>query len=352
MGVLRFPNAVSDVDKFISTFKMVYDELKTKENFSHDDARDALIKNGLVSSSGAIGQEAVKRSVRDDRSRDPLYNQLKMYSELYRMLGWYKPGTKNTNFNFTELAHYIGISENSIQKRIFEECLLSIVFPNPLVENIGGNIIRPFPIILELARQLGGVIVRDEIIVAVLSIQNDKKANTIKNQVNYIRGLRGSGKKLKKELALLAKETKTQINTLQNYTRFPLGGMLCTGWFERDSIKDIYERPLIGYRITKYGIEKANEYISLRDVRNNEIKEFSIEERGIFTLLSHYYFIERSGFDITSSKGMIELLEPKAVNIFKKLNVKSQSDIFYSPMQQGLTEEIDEANILEDKYSK
>ena len=101
MGVFRFSNAVSDIRKFIETYKVIYGELKETKNFTHDDATNTLIQHGLVSSSGAIGDEAINRSRRDDRSRDPLYNQLKMYSEIYRMLGWYHPGTKRTTFKIS-----------------------------------------------------------------------------------------------------------------------------------------------------------------------------------------------------------------------------------------------------------
>ena len=163
MGVLRFPNPGSDLKRFIRTFSFLYQELNGKVNFTHDDTRDALIKHALVSSSGAIGNEAIIRSTREDRSRDPLYNQLKMYSELYRMLGWLKPGTMNTNFNFTEISQYVAECDEQIQLNIFRECLLSIVFPNPLLENKSGNESRPFPIILKVADRLHDAIFRDEI---------------------------------------------------------------------------------------------------------------------------------------------------------------------------------------------
>jgi len=351
MGILRFPNAVSDVEKFIKTFATVYDELKTVRNFTHDQARDALIKNGLVSSSGAIGEEAVNRSVRDDRSRDPLYNQLKMYSELYRMLGWYKPGTQNTNFNFTELSNYVASSEDQLQMRIFEQCLLSIVFPNPLVENVGGNVLRPFSLILQLANNLDGFIFRDEIIVAILSLQNDRKAKSISDQINYLKGLRGSSKKLESELSKLAKATNTQINTLKNYTRFPLGGMSFTGWFERESVKNVYDKPVVGFRLTMHGGEKANQLKKLIDVRNEDLKGFPLEERGAFTLLAHYYFLDKCGFDISSLTQPIIELKNKSKSVLVKFNIQA-NEILYSPSQQSLAEEMDFANTLDEEYSK
>ena len=119
-GVFRFSNAVSDIRKFIATYQQLHHELKGTPNFTHDDATKALISHGLVSSSGAIGDEALRRSTREDRSRDPLYNQHKMYSEIYRMLGWYEPGTARTNFNFPEYGEYLLTSDERLLKKHFE----------------------------------------------------------------------------------------------------------------------------------------------------------------------------------------------------------------------------------------
>ena len=174
MAIFRFSNAVSDAKKIISTYKTIYNELSKAESFGHDDARDALVKNSLVSSSGAIGEEAIRRSVRDDRSRDPLYNQAKMYGEMFRMLGWYKPAQNRLNFRFTEIASYIADADEKTEKKIFEFNVYSITSPSPLVEIKGGNVLRPLPLILKLATLLDGYISRDEIILAVLTCLNDK----------------------------------------------------------------------------------------------------------------------------------------------------------------------------------
>ena len=68
MGIFRFSNAVSDIRKFIDTYKVFYDKLKDEVDFTHDKGVKVLIENGLASSSGAIGQEAIKRSKRENRS--------------------------------------------------------------------------------------------------------------------------------------------------------------------------------------------------------------------------------------------------------------------------------------------
>lgn len=351
MAILRFPNPGSDINKFISTFSTMYRALENTANFTHDDARDALIADGLVSSSGAIGLEAVRRSVRDDRSRDPLYNQVKMYSELYRMLGWLKPGTQNTNFNFTELSSYVADYPPELQRRLFEECLLSIVFPNPLVESKGGNIIRPFAFILKMASKLDNVIFRDEIIITTLNTSSDLIGNALEDAIDMVSALRGKAKDLLDRKAKLSVLTKIQQNTLENYTRFPLGSMKATGWFDSESVRGIYDKPLNGYILLPFGKEKVNQLSKMVDVRRESLAEFDLETRGAFTLLAHYAFLERCGFDITAVNETLPVMWDSASPILKHFGISNRQDIFYSPIQQGTTEEIDYANKLDEKLN-
>ena len=106
--MLRIPNPGSDLDSFVAIFKDLYDILGEMDDISLDDMTQALISRNQVTSQGAAGEEALRRSTRADRSRDPLYNQLKMYAECYRMLGWIHPNSKKLLFNFTLLGQVRG----------------------------------------------------------------------------------------------------------------------------------------------------------------------------------------------------------------------------------------------------
>ena len=139
MGVLRFPNPVSDVQKFVDVFRLLHGALADSENFGHDEIAKVLIETGQASSCGTVGDAALKRSTRADRSRDPLYNQAKMYSELFRMLGWLHCGTNSGHFVFSGVAKYI--ASEAFSSPLVQESLYSIVFPNPHVENRGGHVL-------------------------------------------------------------------------------------------------------------------------------------------------------------------------------------------------------------------
>ncbi len=77
--MLRFPNPVSTIDTFVSVYVAAFERLNGQA-VSLDDIVKAVVAANLATSSGYMGKEAVLRSTRDDRSRDSLYNQLKMYA--------------------------------------------------------------------------------------------------------------------------------------------------------------------------------------------------------------------------------------------------------------------------------
>ena len=75
--MLRFPNPGSTLENFIKIFVNLSNNL-SDYIFTLDDMVSITVNKGLASSSGFIGNEAIIQSTRKDRSRDPLYNQLKI----------------------------------------------------------------------------------------------------------------------------------------------------------------------------------------------------------------------------------------------------------------------------------
>jgi hypothetical protein len=351
-GVFRFSNAVSDIRKFIDTYKKIYEELKDVENFTHDDATEALIKHGLVSSSGAIGQEAVKRSKNDDRSRDPLYNQLKMYSEIYRMLGWYNPGTKNTNFIIPDYGEYIYEAENNLLLKHYELNVLHIVSPNPLVDIKGRNILRPFPLIVKILDKVGGFIHRDEIILTVLSCANDRAINCVDDAVDYINNLRGSKQRLVDAYQLLM--TEHGINSpdvFRNYTRFVMASLKYLGYAEPENRKGIYgDNAVRFYTQTDYGKEKALTLGEWKDIRHEDIEEFGLEERAAFCAYSIYHHLGAIGYDLSDAETMQDIQRFKEICevILSRFDLDAERGFLYFGYQEATKEERDYTSQLLD----
>jgi hypothetical protein len=333
MAVLRFPNPVSDVPKFVDVFRLLHQYLITP-NFGQDDIVKILIEQGQVSSCGTVGDDALARSTREDRSRDPLFNQAKMYSELFRMLGWIHPGTDQGHFVFSDIAPYI--ASERINSSLILESLYSIVFPNPHVETRSGNSIRPFAQILYMMRAMGGLLSRDELIISVLSLDDDRKPNAIENQVSEIKSIRGKLDRLLNRLTQTAEEAGIgQTNTLQNYTRFPLGVLRSTGWADSERVKGVYEKPHTMYRLTKEGNAFADDLMKKVDVRHAQLEAFDDAERAAFVLMSQYEQLRRAKFDVSAVLPYYPVLLKQCEPILKSIKQTSFDRILYSPFQQA-----------------
>jgi len=342
-GIFRFANPGSDIRKFISTYKVLYTKLKDTNDFTHDDGFETLIENSLVSSSGAIGKEAISRSRRDDRSRDPLYNQHKMYSELYRMLGWYEPGTMNTKFNIPEYGWYINEADDELSKKLFELNLFHIASPHPLTNIRGNNILRPFPLILKLLLNLDGIIQREEIIITVLACENDKNSDYLDQAVKKIRTIRGEDggrKRLKDNIDAIIKKHGISATTLGNYTRFIFGALKWLNLAQPVRKRGIYEGSIVMYELTNYGKTTAKELINKVDIRNDDIAIYTIEERAAFGLYSIYYHLEHLGYDLSDpeSKKDIKNLKEKCLNIIEAFDLVN-NDFLYFGNQEASAEE-------------
>jgi len=335
MAVLRFPNPVSNIEKFWETFRVLYSSLSDTVDFDHDSMTRVLVGHNLVTSRGAVGDEAIRRSFTPNRSRDPLYNQLKMYSELYRMLGWLHPGKDRTHFVMTHLGSYVGEATTWIDvKPLVKECILGITFPNPHVENRGGHRLRPFPLILRLMKACDGCVFRDELIISALSLSDDRKPDAVSTLKEKIMSIRGSYADLLEALESVA--DGLQNNTLRNYTRFPLGVLRSAGWATTVRDSSTYDRPMEAYRLTQIGKKEAIRLESMTDVRTEYLDEgmFSKEETINFVLLSHYSMLERAGYCLDSVESYISEVERKCKAILQRFGVEKRSGILFSPYQQ------------------
>lgn len=341
-GVFRFSNAVSDMTKIIQTYCSIYEHFYPTTSqgiyFGHREAYQFLASTGLASSLGAIGEEAIRRSEREDTSRDPLYNQHKMYSEIYRMLGWYEPGSMQTNFNLPEYGDYIAHSDSDTVAKLFAMNVLHIVSPNPLTNVRGGNILRPFPLILKLMGKLDGIISRDELILTVLACPNDRKENYIEDAAKRIRAIRSKGTtELRKEIVKLKAAVRVSSDdVLPNYTRFPIAALKWTNWVEGKKIKGIYPDKSVKFlEITKDGRNALDRVNAALDIRYEDLEHYSSEEKAAFVVWSNLFQLGKVGFNISEYSDVIDLLEQKAKAIFNDFHVKDYNELLFFGYQEA-----------------
>lgn len=340
-SLFRFSNAVSDITKFIQTYRCLYahfGNLPKNQYFDHDDAAEFLALNGLASSQGAVGEVALQRSRRPDRSRDPLYNQHKMYSEIYRMLGWYEPATRQTCFRMAEFGQYIYESKGEEERNLFALNTLHIASPNQMTEVKGQNVLRPFPMILKLAQRLDGYICRDEIILGVLACANDRQNDVLDQTAQRIARIRRCGKTaLDNEITILNKENGYSTPaTSQNYTRFPIAAMKWNGWAEGMSTNTIYKNVSVKFlKLTNEGVLLAKKLENTIDVRFEDIVRYSPREQAAFVAWSNMHQLSKLGYDLGEYSFIKEKLYQISSKIMTAFKINDDSDLLFFGYQES-----------------
>ncbi len=330
--MLRFPNPGSTIENLLHIYKVIYKELKELEFFDLDDISKTMTDALLAASSGYVGEEALERSTRDDRSLDPLYNQSKMYAEIFRSLGWIA-STEGTalNYVFTLLGEYAGES-NDIDP-IFEESILGIVYPNDILDSKSEISSRPFLSILKTLDQLGGYLYRDEMILGPMSY--DDNSNELTEMINNILLARPDFEKLKKMFSDASKSLGIQENTMQNYTRFPISVLEYCGWIEKESNKTVYSKTVKLMKLTEKGRQLVQDLDLYHDERIALFQKRKDKLKKAMTKLGFYQMLDRSGYDIESVLGDLQ----KYVDELNKAGVDEK--ILFSPYQTLKKNDVD-----------
>lgn len=326
--MLRFPNPGSDISAFVRTYQSLFRALHHQSGFTLDDISKALIASNLATSSGHIGQEALKRSTRPDRSLDPLFNQSKMYSELFRILGWIHPapGSKQ-RFVFSYLGAHIGLAESE-PTLLVKECLLGIAYPNPYVEIKGSNLVRPISLIMLTAVALDGRITRDEIILGPMDIDDDRHKDSIDEMIDRLRLLRANPSVVNDTLTAKAVDLGIQVNTLHNYTRFPLGVLRWAGWTRPERNSGLF------HVLTIEGMRLAVQLKNYYDIRTRDLKGFTDQEIDSFLQIATYRMLERAGYSLTELISELITLERNCHKVLSTLKIADTKLILFSPFQE------------------
>ena len=311
--MLRFPNPGSSLDNFLKIFNNLCLNLSEFE-FDLDDMVFVTVKKGFASSSGFVGTQAIKQSTRKDRSRDPLYNQLKMYSELYRHLGFIKSVPNNAlKFIITPFGKMFSKSDQQINLFIYS--ILCISFPNESIQTKTNSNIRPFFTILSIINKIDNYISRDEMIICILSLEND--FNFQNEIINNIKNLRKKNN-INYEINKISKKTKIAINTLRNYTRTPI-------MFLRDS--NLFEKKNNYFSLTKKGHFFSNIVANAYDLRLYKISYNKNKFKENFKLIFNNLFLKKD--DISQIKKLFNTNKKYIFfNPYQQLNSESLSQIF------------------------
>jgi len=296
-----------------------------------------LVSRNLATSCGYTGEAALELSTRDDRSRDPLYNQSKMYSELYKILGWIHPVKySRLTFYFTYLGSHVAQAKKD-PLSIFRECILGIAYPNDILEVKVDYSLRPFATILRTMRELGGLICRDEIIIGPLCLEDDRNVDLFNKMIAGIKSIRGNSKALDKQLSTISSTRKIALTTMGNYTRFPLAVLKWCRGVDVERRKDIYKKSLVFLKLTDNGIHALNHIDSSIDIRKMDLDRLNEAEKSAMIRYSVFCMLDRSGFDTDAVRNIMN----KDSSTIKKYLTSKEYTLF-SPFQELKPEMLEE----------
>jgi len=327
--MLRIANPGSDISSFIRIFIELYEALGNRATFGLDDMSRTLVDRNLATSSGFMGEEALARSTREDRSRDPLYNQSKMYSELYKILGWLHPLPESAlTFRFTYLGAHV-VEAKRDPKLLMKECILGIVYPNSIIKINGNYVLRPFATILNTMAKLGGLLCRDEMILGPLCLEDDRDSQKVTYMIEQIQSLRGNWPKLQGSLASLSASRQISQTTMENYTRFPLAVMKWTGWATSERQRDIYGKPVVFLELTNDGWAAAEAILQSIDIRSSDLTNLDNKSKEAIVRLGFYSMLDRSGFEIDTLNDQISDYQRQLEG-----EIRLERPIIFSPFQE------------------
>lgn len=329
--MLRFPNPGSTIENFVSVYGAAFERLNGR-SVDLDDIVEAVVRANLATSSGYMGDKAVARSTRADRSRDPLYNQLKMYAELFRTLGWLHPTPQSAlNFTFTLLGEQVVAAGRDFWP-LLEECVLGIIYPTPILTVKGDFDLRPFAFILRVMAACEGHLSRDEMIIGPLSAASDRGKDKLDAVTSTIKAARASSSKTEDFVAAVSSARKIQVNTLQNYTRWPIALLRDLKWATRGSAKFRDGRKYRTFHLTDKGRKLAERLEAAVDLRVDDVEKLVLKERVALAVIAHFRMLERSGFDIAPLKGRVAEAEAIGALTLKRLGTDGRK-LLFSPFQ-------------------
>lgn len=333
--MIRFRNPISDMGILIENFKKMYVEFSNMDYFDLDNIAEFFAREQLASSSGYIGDEALKRSyqIKDD-SRKSMKMQAKSYAELFRFLGWITSREKALNFNFTYLGLHVALSGEGA-KSLFEQCLLGIEYPNHILDVKFSDINKPFVNMLVFANMLDGKIHRDEILLGPMNLTNGYSLEEVEKKVEYIKKIRASTNisVLDAEIKKLADSNGMQTVSVRNLTRFVISALEYSGWFEKRSLK-LYGKSAPFLVLTEKGYETVSVIEKSYNLKGEDI---NLDEKASLGLVdtSLLCMLKRASFDVDEAllehKGVLQLLE----------NTYGKEDLLFSPYQYFSGEELE-----------
>lgn len=305
--MIRFRNPGTQYATHIHIIKQLYHRVGTQAFFTLEDMAIAIAQAKLMTAYGYSGDEAIKLSKTEQESMNSTLMNVKMYAELFRMLGWISPYNEDSSYPlvFTYIGIHIALSTNDCH-RLYEQSVLGINNPTQFNDNMRYNEqTRFFKCALRTLIDLDGIMYKHELCLGPMNIDDDDE-DAYQNMISRIRTLRGNHKRLKDAFADLAASLNMGTTSVDNSTRTPVGLMKNCGWVESVNTKMLYGRSMTCIRITEHGREMYEALHNMHDLRLEEYASYEPAVQDALIRLGTYSMLERSGYDVSEVQEVIQ----------------------------------------------
>ena len=305
--MIKFRNPGTQYSTHINIIKQLYKRVGEQSYFTLEDMAIAVAQGKLMTSYGYSGDEAIKLSNTEQESMNSTRMNIKMYAELFRMLGWISPYNENKSYPlvFTYIGLHIALS-NADCSRLYEQSVLGINHPTQFNNNMRYNEkTRFFKCALRTFIDLDGIMYKHELCLGPMSV-DDEDETAYQEMIQRILVLRGSYKRLENAFANLANRLQMGTISVDNSTRMPIGLMKNCNWVETIKDKNLYNRSMTCLRITPYGRERYESIKNMCDLRLAQYETLDEHTQSALIRLGTYSMLERSGYDISSVESMTQ----------------------------------------------
>lgn len=344
--MIRFRNPGSDVETQIAIFRSIYQELSSLPSFTVDDMEQVIGKTNLMTSYGHSGQQALAITSKRVDSLNSTKMNMKMYAEIFRMIGWISPQTTSTSYPcvFTFIGRCAGTS-NEGARHLLEEGLLGFVNPtdhNPKVKFAEHN--RPFMAALKTMNALGGRLHKKELCLGPMSY-DDRSDETFDQMVDRLRSHRGSIENLNQAFSQLAISLSMKEVSVDNTTRFPIGAMRSVGWITTQ-VEDqgIFGKKQKLLEITDKGRDVLELFRDSLDLRRDDFERLPLEIQNPLIRQAVFDALDRSGYVLDD---VSELRERDRALL---ASLTGGAPILFSPYQTLAVQRVDEALRLDSDF--
>lgn len=326
--MIRFRNSGSDPENQVTILGLLHESFQDGSAFDLEEFANTVAQKHMMSSNGFSGKQALDESRTDDKSKDSMLMDSKLYVEVFRMLGWLVP--KEPQQSYPVVISFLGehIAKSATNwKPLYRECLINMISQTEFTTNVKySENCRPMVAILQFAIELDGIITSREMCMGPMCL-NDNTPNSFTKLCEELRDLRNkTDAERKAAFRKFAKNLDMQENSVVNCTRFPIAALVGAGFLKPIS-KIIGGKTQHCFEITKAGRDICSTVMSLRDMRLDEFNKYAKKEQDALIRLGFFSMLERAGYDISAKASTVRRDKQTCKHI---LNGKN---ILFSPYQ-------------------